>query len=487
MKTSEIEKALTMTRRDFLQTVGVTAAGISLGSNMVFGSASTVQAANSKKGIATVRGAFVYPPSELLKKEGYYSWPGSTFDAEGRQKQYMSQIKLIEKNLSMRIIMDEKMLNEESDVTNFINQVNQSKPDGLLLIPFKKGHWEHVVRIVEATQIPTVILATLGVLLISFVNELKRKPGVYVISSPDNLDAVADGMKMIKTARFMRESLIVNITGSEVKEEIVPIIGTKVRTIPHQRFYDAYKRMEATDEVKVLANAYLKNAREIVEPSEADILDAAKTYFVLKEIIEAEQADALMMNCLPGLRKPHQHVPPCMGFMSLRDEGIPMGCESDLDATLTMMLQQSLLDRPSFQHNPAVDTEKNHYFCAHCTSASKMNGIDQPSEPYILRNHAEAGWGCVPRVLFRESQEVTIAKYLSSKAGETPKLLLYSGKIVGCPPIPPTGGCRTNAEITINELNDVCDLKGHHLCMVYGNYVKKLKTFCQLYQIEVVV
>ena len=55
-----------------------------------------------------------------------------------------------------------------------------------------------------------------------------------------------------------------------------------------------------------------------------------------------------MMNCLPGLKHPHQHVPPCLGYMKLRDEGIPMGCESDLDATLTMMLEQQLFDRPAF-------------------------------------------------------------------------------------------------------------------------------------------
>jgi L-fucose isomerase-like protein len=204
-------------------------------------------------------------------------------------------------------------------------------------------------------------------------------------------------------------------------------------------------------------------------------------------LISEEGADAVMMNCLPGLKHPHQHVPPCMGFMSLRDEGIPMGCESDLDATLTMMLQQYLFNRPGFQHNPAVDTEKNHYFGAHCTAPTKMNGSANAAEPFILRNHAEAGWGVVPRVLMKPDQEVTIAKYLSSRDGKKPQLLLYSGTIIGCPPTPPAGGCRTNIETTINELDDVAQLKGHHLCMIYGNYVHEFRSFCQLYDIEVVV
>ena len=483
MKRLQSQKAWEMSRRDFLQTVGTTAAGISLSYKQVLGAGVLGQGGGRRKGTATVRGAFMYPPTESLRKVGYYSWPGSTFDAEGRQKQYMAKIRKIERNLGTRIKMDEKPLDDKASVTRFINEVKQSKPDGLLLIPFKKGHWPHVTRIVEEAGIPTVVLATLGILLVGHINQLHRKPGVYLISSLDNLNAVEDGMKMIKTARWMRESLLINITGTETEETTVPIIGTRVRTIPHERFYEEFKRTEATDAVKKLAQVYLKNAKEVVEPSKPDILEAAKTYFALKKIIEAEKADAVMMNCLPGLKRPHKHVPPCMGFMSLRDEGIPAGCQSDLNATLTLMLVQQLFDKPGFQQNASMETEKNHYFGAHCTSASKMNGPGTPSEPYILRNHAEAGWGCVPRVLFSEGQEVTMAQYLS---GEKPRMLIYSGKVVRCPSIPPTGGCRTNIEMTINEVDDVCDVKGMHQIIFYGNYAKQLRAFCQLYGIDAV-
>jgi len=486
MKKLQSQNAWEMSRRGFLQTMGTTAAGISLSYKQVLGAASLAQAGNRKKAAATVRGAFVYPPTASLRKVGYYSWPGSTFDAEGRQKQYMNRIREMERKLGMRISMDEKPLDEAASVTRFINEVKAYRPDGLLLIPFKKGHWKRVTRIIEETRIPTVVFAAMGVLLVGHVRQLHERPGVYMISSQDNLDAVEYGMKMVQTARWMKESRIVNITGTETKQTTVPVIGTGVRTIPHERFYEEFRCTEATVAVKKLADAYMKNAKEVVEPSKADILEAAKTYFVLKRILEAEKADAVMMNCLPGLKRPHKHVPPCMGFMNLRDEGIAAGCESDLNATLTMMLLQRLFDRPGFQHNPSVYTEKNHYFGAHCTSASKMNGPNTASEPYILRSHAEAGWGCVPRVLFSAGQEVTLAKYLSAKSQDAPQMLIYSGKVIGCPPIPPTGGCRTNVETTINELDDVCDLKGHHLCLIYGNYAKQLRAFCQLYGIDAV-
>ena len=474
MKKLETTKIFDINRRDFLQVVGTMAAGVSLTSMNLFGASESSPGAAGKK-TATVRGAFIYPPTESLRKVGYYSWPGSTFDAEGRQKDYMKRIKAMEEDLGMRIAMDDEPLDKEASVSKFINEVKESKPDGLLLILFKKGHLVQLNRIIEQTKIPTVVLSTLGILLVDHINQLRDKSGVYLINSLDNLDAVEEGMKMIRTGRWMRESCIVNIGGSATRESTVPHLGTLVRTIPHERFYKKFARTEASDAVKKLAQSYIQNAKEIIQPSEADIIESAKTYFVLKEIIKEEDADAVMMDCLPGLQKPHKHVPPCMAFMSLNNEGTAAGCQSDLSATLTLMLVQELFDRPGFQQNASMETEKNHYFGAHCTCATKLRGSKSEDEPYILMNHAEAGWGCVPRVLWPVGAEVTMAQYLPR---EKPAMHIYSGEVVGCPPVPATGGCRTNIEMTINEVEDVCDVKGMHQIIFFGNRAKQLRTDC---------
>jgi len=482
MRQSQSAKTSEMSRRQFLQTVSTAAAGISLSSKELLGAVTSTKTSSSEKTMAVVQGAFIYPPTESVKKTGYYSWPGASFDPEQRQKEYMARIKTMQGKLGIYISMEKKPLDDMADVTQFINKVKQSKPDGLLLIPFKKWHWDRVVRIIEEVQIPTVVLATLGILLVDHINQLHRRSGVYLINSLNNLDAVEDGMRMIRTAHWMKQSCIVNIAGPETKETQVPYFGTKVRSIPGARFIEEFGQMKVTDAVKELAQTYLKNAKEVVQPTKEDILDAAKTYFVLKQIIETEKADAVMMDCLPGLSLPHKHPPPCMGFMSLRDEGIAAGCQADLNATLTLMLVQQLFGKPGFQQNASMETQNNLYFGAHCTCASKLSGPSGPSEPYILMSHAEAGWGCVPRVLWPTGCEVTMAQYLS---GERPQMYIYSGKVIGCPSIPPTGGCRTNIEMTINEVDDVCDVKGMHQIIFYGNYTKQLRTFCQLYNIIV--
>ena len=381
MKQARSGETLDISRRRFLRTVGLTAVSVPLTYTWLLEGSSLAEAPGEQKGTATVRGAFVYPPTESLRKVGYYSWPGSTFDAERRQKQYMERLKTIERELGIRIVMDATPLDAEASVTRFIDDVKSSKPDGLLLIPFKKGHWPHVTRIVEETKIPAVVLATLGILLVDHINQLHRKPGVYLINSLDNLDAVEYGMRMIRTARWMKDSRIANIVTAKPGETTVPHLGTRVQVVPHAQSVEQFQNSAATDAVKKLAQEYLHNAQNVVEPSESDILDAARTYFVLKQIIEAAQADAVMMDCLPGLRKPHKHPPPCMGFMTLRDEGIAAGCQADLNATLTLMLVQQLFDRPGFQQNASMETEKNHYFGAHCTSPSKMNWISVSFPP----------------------------------------------------------------------------------------------------------
>jgi hypothetical protein len=40
--------------------------------------------------------------------------------------------------------------------------------------------------------------------------------------------------------------------------------------------------------------------------------------------------------------------------------------------------------------------------------------------------------------------------------------------------------------MTVNEVDDVCDVKGMHQAIIYGNYGEEVRTFCELYGIEVV-
>lgn len=427
-----------------------------------------------------IKCAFVFPPTESLRQAGYYSWPGSGFDAEGHRREYSARLGQFERTLGISIKTHGVALDDEASAVAFAEEVKQTKPDGLLLVLLKKGHWPRVKHIVETTEVPAVVYAPLGVLLVDHINEARQMAGLHLISS-EEVDTVEPALRMLRAAAWMRQSRILNIDGAETKTTVVPHLGTEVLSVPHERFYAQYDDTKPDDAVRALAAAYAHNAKDIVEPNNEDIQDAARCYFALRRVADAENADALMMNCLPGLQHPRKHVPPCMAFMNLRDQGLPAGCQSDLNATLTLLLVQYLFDRPGFQQNASMDTAQNLYFGAHCTCPSHMNGTDTPPEPYVLRSHAEAGWGCVPRVLLTKGQEATIAQYVT---GDVPKMYVYTGSIVDCPES--VGGCRTNVQMTINEVDDVRNVKGMHQIVFYGNRGRELREYCQLHGIEAV-
>ena len=75
-----------------------------------------------------------------------------------------------------------------------------------------------------------------------------------------------------------------------------------------------------------------------------------------------------------------------------------------------------------------------------------------------------------------------MAYYLS---GDKPRMAVYGGKVVRCYPKAP-GGCRTNIEMTIDQLEDACDTRGMHQAIFYGSHAQTLRTFCRLHGIEAI-
>lgn len=469
-------------RRSFMVAMGAGMGTLAFQPTLARSAASNPQS----KEPAAVWAAFLFPPSETLRKPGqWWSWPGNDFDAEGRQKQYTNALRGIAEKLHITLEFTDPPISGEPSADQFINRVKQAQPHGVLLIPLFNGHFDLLDRILAAVSpeaepsIPAIVFCCLGVHHGSIV-KYQRK-GVHYIQSLDNMDAVEYGLKMIQARKFMAAARIISVAGTEDGQEaIVPFWGTTVRTVSLRRFEDEVQKTEITPEVEKLARDFKKNAKKILEPADPEILQAARVHFANQRILESEQGDAVMMDCLR-----RGELMPCMSFMTLRDAGIAAGCENDLGPTLTLMLVQQLFNRPGFQHNPCYETELNHYFASHCTSASKLFGIDQPREKYLLRNYGHTNDPtCCPQVLWREGEEVTMARCIPEAE---PQMLLYSGKVVKSHDMPPVGGCRTNVEITINEWDDACQVKGHHNVLFYGNHTRPLKQFCRLYGIRIVI
>lgn len=79
------------------------------------------------------------------------------------------------------------------------------------------------------------------------------------------------------------------------------------------------------ERVKSLVEKWVREAEKVVEPEEKDLVNVAKLYLVMKDLLKEKNAQALTMayddNPLPV---------PCFAYTNLRDKGMPAACEADI-------------------------------------------------------------------------------------------------------------------------------------------------------------
>jgi len=212
--------------------------------------------------------------------------------------------------------------------------------------------------------------------------------------------------------------------------------------------------------------------------SETAFVDAVRAHVAVQTIMERHEADAITIECLFL-----KHRKPCLSFSINNGALVPCGCENDLNATVTLMLGANLFGRGGFQHNPEFDTEENLYFGSHCTCLTKLAGPDGNDAPYTLRPFFHQ----LPKtlaldVVWTPGSRVTLCKYHSGEK----RLDAWAGDLVSSPSCPPTGGCATRVLTKMDDVDDICSIyPGPHPVIYCGDFARHMKTFAQLYQLDI--
>jgi hypothetical protein len=280
----------------------------------------------------------------------------------------------------------------------------------------------------------------------------------------------------------MRNGRIVIAAGEKTGDKVLEPTGTTIHYVPRERFVEELAKVQECDEARAVADYYTREARKIVEPSKADILNAAENYVACKRLMEAEKCHGISMDCLGLVGSRKIPCPPCIGFSRLLDEGLVGCCEADVGSALSLMLVARLCERPGFMQDPVPNTVNNTFMGAHCTCPTKLDGFDKPHEPIILRSHSESSIGVSPQVLWRLGQKVTLMKF----EGGGKSMLIGTGRVVANIDTPPSGGCRTSVELALDDIPDCRDVKGFHQLFLYGDHSVMLKGYCQLAGIQAV-
>jgi len=440
---------------------------------------------------ARMRAVFVRPNVDKY----WMGWPGAAYDIKARQCQYTDVLVKAAQKQEIDLQVISEPLQDDNAVSALLENLKNDPRDGLLVTSMCLHHpgydsWGHTYNIAKNRgEIPTIVFSPMGTSFTGDLHSTRNIPGVFVGATQD-VQWLGTGLRMLNTVHQMKYTRLCIAAGDKTEDRKIPVVGTTLHYIPNNRFAEEIKKVQISDEMRSIADYYIKHARKIIEPARQQLLDAVKNYVVCRRLMVAEKCHGFSMDCL-GLVGSRTIQPPCLALSHLRDEGIVGACEADWPAAISSRLTHLLFQRPGFMQDPAPNTVNNTLMGAHCTCGIKLNGFDAPAEPYILRSHSESNVGVSPQVLWRLGQRVTVMKFTSANWwGEidekTPvTIILGTGTVVGNIDTPPSGGCRTSVELELDDVPDVRDTKGFHQLFIYGDLEDEFKAYCQLARIKV--
>ena len=240
--------------------------------------------------------------------------------------------------------------------------------------------------------------------------------------------------------------------------------GIETIDIDLQRLIDGIKTIPQTEAMKV-AQAMVKRAKAVKEPTNADMLEAAKAYLAIKRICQEERLDAMTIRCFDIVKT--CGTTSCLALALLNDEGIVAGCEGDMQTLMSMYLAKRLCGEVAFMANPSHLTDQSSML-AHCTIPLTM------CDETTIRSHFESSIGVAIQGLL-PLEDYTLFKWGGSKldryfvteaqAVETP----YSEHF-----------CRTQITLNVNLKPYLLQHSiGNHHVIIRGRHADAIRQFMQ--------
>jgi len=423
----------------------------------------------------------------VRRKEDYgIYWPGAIYDGAKALADYRAKIESTARQLGMSATIRPEPIYSEAEADAWLNQAHSAKTDGLLVVLLDRQQhaWPTAQKAVN-TGIPTVVFAPIGTAFTINTAGLAKRTGCLICST-DDFSQVAWGMKMIRAGAKLRETRFIVIAGDKREDKALKHIGTKLRFVPTREFVEQYNRTAETDEVKAIADDFLRRATKLSGPTRQDVLNGVKSYVVARAILEREEGDAITMDCL-GALGPTKISLPCIAWSRMNDHGVPAACEADLGACATHALVQYLFDRPGFQQDPVPETSNDLLIGAHCSCPTRLAGFDEKPEPFYLSHH-HGMRDAVPRTIWKAGQRMTVVSVQpSDKDDVRPRMVISAGVVVDNIAVPPAGGCVVSVSVKLDAACDLLAYPGFHQLFIYGDFAKQLREYCNLFNLTPIV
>lgn len=434
--------------------------------------------------------AFLYPPADVVnagKMEDswapnhWFTWPGNQFEPEAQEEKFTAKIRQMGQTLGIDLEFTPQAIYQQAKVEEFIAGAKQSAPDAVLIVNFWNTLSKTAYQMATESAPTAIVYHPVGSNHQLPPESLRKAEGLYYIHSIENFDEIERGLRAVRAKKMLAQSRMLRVSGrvSGVVQTRESVLDVEIVSVPAEELNDLFDAITPDEALRQEAMSFKKQAVRVTDVTDEYFVEAMRAHRAVGQIVERYGADAITIECLML-----KHRKPCISFALNNGDLFPCGCENHLDPTLTLMLGRWLLDRAGFQHNPEFDTSDNLYFASHCTCALKLHGPQGPRLPFAVRPFFHQ----LPKtpaldVQWTPGEPILVAKYLPGKDA----LSCWTGKVIGSPESPPTGGCATRVLMEIDGVADVCDIyAGPHPVLYCGDRgdARRFKAFARMYHLE---
>ena len=475
-------------RRNFLKITATAAGGTVLAAHLAAGTSGAAEDPTSVPGSPTRDVWPTFPPVKIHKvfigrTGGYMARPT---EEKAKLEKYLDELG--------KKLGGVEFIGGETIPPDGAHEVaaKVAKADGLLVI-YLSGHGGDtpVLGKLFDTGLPAVLFFQPfgGHGWMYFQDWRKQGKKVLVMSTSDwsDLDRT---IALMRAAIWMKQTRILCIGGlngtaaARDGEQVRKKLGAELVPVDNKKILEVAQSIDPKAAEAEAEQYWISQAKQIVEPKRPEIIDSARYYLAVKEMMIREKAQAITSShCMGDPRG-------CLTFSKLNDLGLVGACEGDIDSTLTMLMFAYAFGVPGFITDPVIDTAKNAMIHFHCTSATKMDGPDGKRLPFILRNQTDTGGGVAVQAENRIGQPVTCAKLVNLDT-----MLICPGKIIETSTSPLA--CRTQFTQSVRDARRLllnwsagafegCIMTMLHRVVFYGDYAKGVQELGDLMGFKVV-
>jgi len=201
-------------------------------------------------------------------------------------------------------------------------------------------------------------------------------------------------------------------------------------------------------------------------------LDSMKVYLTIKELVETKRLDALTVGCYP-----HLMGRVCLAASLLADEGIPLGCEGDVNGAVGQLMLALLTGQPTHNTDWLEPLEDGSVVFTHCGSGSFT--LAEKTGDITLDSVRLMGQGVCALFPARPGP-VTLVNLMP--CGDGYQLTVLEGQALSTEMVFPGNPLRVQFDKPTPQLIDWIHDEGvgHHWMAGYGHVGRELKLWAML-------